>query len=46
VLQDVNLMNWTLQRSVDNKPRIVFKFPPNAVIKLGKTLKVKTVKAD
>ena len=39
-LQDVNLMNWTLQRVVDGKTKIVFKFPPNAVLKFGKTIKV------
>ena len=40
VFQDVNLMNWSLQRTVDNKRKIIFKFPPNAVIKIGKTIKV------
>lgn len=43
-LQDVNLMNWSLQRLLDNKRKIVYKFPPNAVIKLGKTLKVHHLK--
>ncbi|PVD21889.1 hypothetical protein C0Q70_17692 [Pomacea canaliculata] len=40
VRKDVNLMNWSLQRLLDNKRKIVYKFPPNAVIKLGKTLKI------
>ncbi|KAK7478461.1 hypothetical protein BaRGS_00030307, partial [Batillaria attramentaria] len=39
VRKDVNLMNWSLQRVLDNKRKIVYKFPPNAVIKNGKTLK-------
>nr|KAG5693148.1 hypothetical protein BaRGS_035346 [Batillaria attramentaria] len=40
VRKDVNLMNWSLQRVLDNKRKIVYKFPPNAVIKNGKTLKI------
>lgn len=40
VRKDMNLMNWCVQRVVDNKRKIVYKFPPNAVVKYGKTLKI------
>ncbi|XP_076455321.1 70 kDa neurofilament protein-like [Babylonia areolata] len=40
VRKDVSLMNWSLQRVVDNKRTINYKFPTTAVVKLGKTLRI------
>ena len=38
--KDISMTNWVLKRRVDSKDEIVFKFPPNLVLKANKTVRI------
>ncbi|CAK9295804.1 unnamed protein product [Gordionus sp. m RMFG-2023] len=39
-LKDQNLSGWSIRRKVDDGPEIVFNFPPNTILRSGKSLKI------